>query len=133
MLMSNSTCIHGEFLFKMYCKFMYFLKISYTQPHGWNCPKTKKEGAKKKLCFAHKILDFHFFYNFCFCSWFYIMPSSMWPFWFEYEAIDYFLRYFTSSMVLEFWVKNLVNKKNSNPPKLTNLQMEFEPHLLNLI
>jgi hypothetical protein len=31
------------------------------QPCGQNCPRAEGQGAKKKVCFAHKILVFHFF------------------------------------------------------------------------
>jgi hypothetical protein len=37
----------------------------------------KEQGAKREVCFAHKILDFNFFFNFFLCSWFYMMLPSM--------------------------------------------------------
>jgi hypothetical protein len=38
----------------------------------------KGQGAKKEVCFAHKILVFHFFSLFLFfCSWFCMMSPSM--------------------------------------------------------
>jgi hypothetical protein len=30
-------------------------------PCGWNCPRAEGQGAKKEVCYAHKILVFHFF------------------------------------------------------------------------
>jgi hypothetical protein len=36
------------------------------QPCGSNCPRAEGQGAKKKVCFAHKILVFHFFSLFVF-------------------------------------------------------------------
>jgi hypothetical protein len=70
--------------------FLYFLRSSYMQPCGWNCPRAKGQGAKKKVCFAHRILDFHFFSLFLFCSWFYMMSPSMWPLRFEWEVFYFF-------------------------------------------
>jgi hypothetical protein len=111
---------------------MYFLRSSYMQPCGWNCPKAEGHGAKKKVCFAHKILVFHFF------SLFFFAHSSTWrhlqcdqydlnvKFWF-------FPRIFTRSIVLKFGVKTPVNKKNSSSPILTNLELKFEVCMLNLI
>jgi hypothetical protein len=31
------------------------------QPCGWNCPRVEGQGSQKIVCFAHKILVFHFF------------------------------------------------------------------------
>jgi hypothetical protein len=31
------------------------------QPCSQNCPRTKGQSAKKEVCFAHRILVFHFF------------------------------------------------------------------------
>jgi hypothetical protein len=33
--------------------------------------------AKKEVYFTHRILVFHFFFAFSFCSWFYMMSPSM--------------------------------------------------------
>jgi hypothetical protein len=30
------------------------------QPHGLNCQGIEGQGAKKEICFVHKILGFHF-------------------------------------------------------------------------
>jgi hypothetical protein len=49
---------------------------------------------------------------------------------FEVKSLILFYFYFTSSMVLESWVKILVN---SNSLILTNPRMGFEPCMLNLI
>jgi hypothetical protein len=40
------------------------------QPCGSNCPRAEGEGAKKIVCFAHKILIFHFFSLFFFAHGF---------------------------------------------------------------
>jgi hypothetical protein len=40
---------------------------------------------------------------------------------------------FTSTMELEFWVKTSVNKTNYNSFIYTNVKVEFEPCVLNLI
>jgi hypothetical protein len=29
---------------------------------GWNYPRVEVQGAKKEVCFVHKILVFHFFF-----------------------------------------------------------------------
>jgi hypothetical protein len=44
--------------------FMSFLRSSYMQPCGWNCPRVDGQGSQKIVCFAHKILVFHFFSRF---------------------------------------------------------------------
>jgi hypothetical protein len=45
--------------------FLYFSRSSYMQPCGWNCPRAEGQGAKKEVCFARRILVFHFF-SLCF-------------------------------------------------------------------
>jgi hypothetical protein len=52
--------------------FMYFLRSSYMKPYGWNCPRAKGQGSQKIVCFAHKILVFHFF------SLFFFAHDSAW-------------------------------------------------------
>jgi hypothetical protein len=52
--------------------FLYFLRSSYMPPCGWNCPRAQGQGAKKIVCFAHKILVFHFF------SLFFLSHGSAW-------------------------------------------------------
>jgi hypothetical protein len=52
--------------------FMYFLRSSYMQPCGWNCPRAEGQGSEKIVCFAHKILVFHFF------SLFFFAHDSSW-------------------------------------------------------
>jgi len=44
--------------------FMCFLRSSYIQPCGWNCPRVEGQGSQKIVFFAHKILGFHFFFTF---------------------------------------------------------------------
>jgi hypothetical protein len=66
--------------------FLYFLRSSYMQPCGQNCPRAKGHGAKKEVCFAHRILVFHFI----FCSWFYTMSPSMWQLQSKCEVLDFF-------------------------------------------
>jgi hypothetical protein len=83
---------------------MYFLRSSYMQPCGWNCPRAEGQGSQKIVCFAHKILVFHFFSLF---FWLMVLHDVtfnvtatiwMWSFWF-------FSRIFTRSTVLKFGVK----------------------------
>jgi hypothetical protein len=45
----------------------------------------------------------------------------------------FFSRNFTRSIVLGFWVKTLVNKNNSSSLILRNMELRFEPCVLNLI
>jgi hypothetical protein len=45
------------------------------QPCGKNCPRAEGQGAKKEVCFAHRILIFHFFSLFL-NSWFYMMSPQ---------------------------------------------------------
>jgi hypothetical protein len=40
---------------------LYVMRSSYKQPCGQNCPKVEQWGAKKEVCFAHRILVFYFF------------------------------------------------------------------------
>jgi hypothetical protein len=40
------------------------------QPCGWNCPRAEGQGSQKIVCFAHKILVFHFFSFFFFADGF---------------------------------------------------------------
>jgi hypothetical protein len=69
--------------------FLYFLRSSYMQPCGWNCPRAEGQGAKKIFCFVHKNMVFHFFPLF-FCSWFCMTSPSMWPLWSKCEVFYFF-------------------------------------------
>jgi hypothetical protein len=64
--MSNSDSIlaHDKFLFKMGCEFVFlvfFEELMYTSTRLKVC-KDYKAGCQKKNIFAHRILDFHFFF-----------------------------------------------------------------------
>jgi hypothetical protein len=85
---SDSVWARAEFLLKTSIKFIFhvFSKEPYMQPCGWNCPRAEGQGAQKIVCFAHKILVFHFF----FCSWFCMMSPSMWPLRSKCEVFDFF-------------------------------------------
>jgi hypothetical protein len=89
------------------------------------------QGAKKEVCFAHRILGFHFNILF-FCTWFYMMSFSMRLFQFDFEVFDFFQEIckFQGIGVLSQYT---INDKNSNSPILTNLRMEFESCVFNLI
>jgi hypothetical protein len=67
--------------------------------------------------FPHGLHDVTFNVTFC---------NLKWSFWF-------FSRNFTRSIVLKFWVKTLFNKKNSSSLIITNMELKFEPCVLNLI
>jgi hypothetical protein len=112
--------------------FLYFLRSSYMSPCGWSYPRAEGHGAKKEVCFAHKILVFHFF-HFLFCSWFCMMLPSMWPLRSKCEVFYFFSINFTRSIVLKFWVKTPVMKNNSSSLIITNMELRFEPCVLNLI
>jgi hypothetical protein len=111
--------------------FLYFLRSSYMQPCGWHCPRPEGQGAKKEVCFAHRILDFTFFH-------FFFVHGSAWC---QLQCDCYnlnvkfliFSRNFTRSIVLTFWVKILINKKNFDSLIIINMELKFEPCLLNLI
>jgi hypothetical protein len=64
---SNSIWAHGELLFKMGCKFYFFVFFENLQyaARGW-IPKIKRQGAKKEVGFVHRILDFFLFTIFVF-------------------------------------------------------------------
>jgi hypothetical protein len=66
--------------------FLYFLRSSYKQPCGSNCPRAKRQGAKKEVCFSHRILVFYFFFS----SWFCMTSPSMWPLRSKREVFDFF-------------------------------------------
>jgi hypothetical protein len=110
---------------------MYFLRSSYMQPCGWNCPRTEGKGSQKIVCFAHKILVFHFFT-------FFFAHGSTWGH-LQCDRYDLnvkfliFFKNFTRSIVLKFGVKTPVNKNNSSSLILTNLELTFEACMLNLI
>jgi hypothetical protein len=102
------------------------------QPCGWNCPRAEGQGSQKIVCFAHKILVFHFFSLFFLLMVLHDVTFNvtatiwMWSFWF-------FSRMFTRSIVLKFGVKTPVNKNNSTTLILTNLELKFDACMLNLI
>jgi hypothetical protein len=57
---------------------MYFLRSSYMQPCGGNCPTAEGQGSQKIVCFAHKLLFCHIFVHF-FGSWFCIQGALRVP------------------------------------------------------
>jgi hypothetical protein len=110
----------------------YFMRSSYMQPCGWNCPRAEGHGSQKIVCFAHKIFVFHFFSLFFGLMVLHDVTFNvtntiwMWSFWL-------FSRNFIRSIVLKFGVKRPVNKNNSSSLILTNLELKFEACMLNLI
>jgi hypothetical protein len=42
---------------------------------GLNCPGAERQGAKKIVCFPHKIFVFHFFSLLFLCSWFFMSKT----------------------------------------------------------
>jgi hypothetical protein len=116
---SDSVWTHGEVLLKTVIKliFLYFMRSSYMQPCGWNYPRAVGQGVKKEVCFAHRILVFHFF------SLFFFAHDYAWC---HLQCDSYNLNV-TRSIVLKFWVKALVNKRNSSSLIITNMEFRFEP------
>ena len=113
---------------------VYFLRSSYMQPCGWNCPRAEGQGFQKIVCFVNKVLVFQFFYLLFFFLLMVLHDVAfnvtatiwMWCFWF-------FRRFFTRSIALKFGVKTLVNKNNSSSMILTYLELKFDSCMLNLI
>ena len=116
--LSNNTK-HVKFQLQL-CPWWILLKMGYKlnfllffemQLYGQNCLRTKRQGAINGS-YAHRILDAHYFqilflvhgstqcHHRCYISDL-IVESLI------------FLRNFTSSTVLEFWVKTFVNKKKN--------------------
>jgi hypothetical protein len=112
--------------------FMNFLRSSYMQPCGWNYPRAEGQGSQKIVWIAHKILVFHFFSSFVFAhgsAWHHLQCD-------RYDLNVKFLifsRILTRSIVLKFGIKTPVNNNNSSSLMLTNLELNFEACMLNLI
>jgi hypothetical protein len=91
---SNSDFIwaRGEFLLKTSIKLIFrvFSKELLHAAMWLKLPQAKEQGAQKIVCFAHKILVFHFFSFFFVCSWFCMMSPSMWPLQSKCEVFDFF-------------------------------------------
>jgi hypothetical protein len=98
------------------------------QPCGWNYPRVEGQGAKKEVCIAHRILVFHLLFFF---SWFYMM-SFCHPYNLNMKFLLFF-KTFTRSWVLKFWVKTPINKRNLSSFISINVELRFEPCMLNLI
>jgi hypothetical protein len=112
----DSVWARGEVLLKTGIRFIFHVFEELLHIAMWlNLPK---EGSKKEVCFAYRILDFHFFFTFFF---FLIVLHDVtfnmtatiwiWSFW-------VFSRNFTRSIVLKFWVKTPVNKRNFSSLKI---------------
>jgi hypothetical protein len=134
--MSNSDSIwaRGEFLLKTSIKLIFpiFSKELLHAAMWLKLPKGWRAGFSKIVCFAHKIVVFHFFSLFFLLMVLHDVTLNvtatiwMWSFWF-------FSRIFTRSILLKFGVKTPVNKNNSISLILTNLELKFEACMLNLI
>jgi hypothetical protein len=112
--------------------FMFFLRSSYMQPCGWNCPRAEGQGSQKIVCFAHKILVFHIF------SLLFFVDGSTWCCLQcdHYNLNVKFLilfKNFYKAIMLKFGVNTSVNKNNSSSLVLTNLELRFEACMLHLI
>jgi hypothetical protein len=132
---SDFVWAHGEFLLKTSIKLIFHV-ISKELLHAamWLklCPKAEGQGSQKIVCFAYEILVFHFFFIFFLLMVLHDVTFNvtvtiwMLSFWI-------FSRIFTRSIVLKFGVKTPINKENSSSLILTNLELKFEPCMLNLI
>ena len=60
------------------------------QPCRWNYPRAERQGAKKEVCFAQRSWFFTFFIFHFFCSWFWVISSSMWLLQSKYEVFQLF-------------------------------------------
>jgi hypothetical protein len=78
--------------FKLNCRFIFL--ISFEEPlctFTWlKLPNGWRVGCRKKTLIFHRILNFHFLFNSCFCSRFHMMSSSLWLLWFECDLFDFF-------------------------------------------
>jgi hypothetical protein len=105
--------------------FMYFLRSSYMQPCGWNCPRAEGQGSQKIVCFAHRILVFHFF------SLLFFAHGSIWCH-LQCDRYDLnvkfliFFKNFYKVHSVEVWSQDPpVNKNNSSSLILTNLELNL--------
>jgi hypothetical protein len=112
--------------------FLYFLRSSYMQPCRQNCPRAEGHGDKKEICIDHRILVFYFFSILFFLmvlhdvTFIVAATICMWIF-------LIFSRNFTRSTVLKSWVKTSINKIKFSSLIIINMELRFEPCVLNLI
>jgi hypothetical protein len=110
---------------------LYFWRSSYMHLCGQNYPRAEVSSADKKVCFAHRILVFHFF-DFFFCSWFCMMSPSMWPLQSKCKVLILFKKFYKVQN-LEVLSQDPKNKKIFGSFTFTNMELRFEPCMLNLI
>jgi hypothetical protein len=103
------------------------------QPCGWNCPRAERQGSPKIVCFVHKILVFHFF------SLLFFAHGSAWR---HLQCDHYdlnvkfsiFFRNFYKVHSVEVWRQDPHQQRNNSSSLiLTNLELKFQPYMLNLI
>jgi hypothetical protein len=131
--------------------FLYFLRSSYMQ--GWRAiyfscismwlklPKGWRVGSQKIYCFAHKILVFHLFFTFFSLFFFSLFFFSHNFAWYHLQCDRYdlnvklliFCKNFYKVHSVEVWSQDPVNKNNSSSLIITNMELRFEPCVLNLI
>jgi hypothetical protein len=72
------------------------------QPCGLNCPRIEGQGAKKEVCFVHRILIFHFFFHFFFLLM--VLHNAIFNVTAKILNVKFFIfsRNFTRSTVLKF-------------------------------
>jgi hypothetical protein len=94
--------------------------------------RAKRQSAKKDVCFAHGILDFHFLLIFVF------VHGSIWCclqfgyFDLNVNPLISLGNFYKFRSIGVLW-QDSINKKHSNSLILTKLRLGFEPRVLNLI
>ena len=96
---------------------------------GQKCRVPKK---KFVLPIESWILKFIFF-NFCFCSWFCMISSSMWLLGNEYERFEVFRKIYKFHGIGIFSDGLLEKNTNSTSLIIINLKLRFEACVINLI
>jgi hypothetical protein len=103
----DSIWVHGEFLFKMGCKFIFLaiFRSPYMHLCGQNCLRVERQSAKIEVCFAERVLDFYFFSTFVFAHSFAWCCLQC-----DYSNLNakFFISFkkITSFIFLEFWARS---------------------------
>jgi hypothetical protein len=107
--------------------FMYFWRAPTCGYVSKNAQGLKGKAPKKKIILPIESWVFTFIWFYFLLRFYWHHPQCIVLIWMWGFYI------FTSSIVLEFWVKTLVNKKNSNSLIFINLRLRFDWCVLNLI
>jgi hypothetical protein len=101
------------------------------EPRGSNCPHAEGQGAKQKAYFAHEILVFHFFSNSFFLIHLHDVNFNMtlvwmWSLWLSFQKNH-------KLQGVGILSQDPLDTKIFSSLMLTNLMVEFESCVLNLI